>query len=244
MACRCLRSNAASRHLRPQFHLEAGRRGRARLGRLQDSGVAGFPHQPTDHRVSAGAGSSRPGRRSRKQAFPDHRGPARRGCHRLHCDAAAIHQSNGQRVELDHETARRIHGRTVGGTAENRDAAGARDRNHEPEPYRCELARYLCRQPRRRADSRRPDQARPHRDDERRDLAIRSARLHRAVGSVAGRDHRGHSEQLFRLPGDRDPESWWRSPEIHGRRPARGFPDRRICRRRAAGLLSRPRSRP
>ena len=66
-------------------------------------------------------------------------------------------------------------------------------------------ARHLCRQPRRRADPRRPDPPRPHRDHACRDLAVGSARLHRAVRPAAGRNRGGHPQSLFRLPGVGDP---------------------------------------
>ena len=85
-----------------------------------------------------------------------------------------------------------------------RAAAGAGGRDPQLEPHGREPARHLCRQQRRRADHGRPDPARPHRDDECRDLAVRSARLHGAVGPAAGRDRRRHSEPVFRLPGRRD----------------------------------------
>ena len=62
------------------------------------------------------------------------------------------------------------------------EATGAGGRDHQLEPHGGEPARHLCRQQRRRADHGRPDQARAYRDDECRDLAVRSARLYRAVG--------------------------------------------------------------
>ena len=83
-------------------------------------------------------------------------------------------------------------------------------------PHRCEPAGYLCRQPRRRTDPRRPDQARPHRDHECRDLAVRPARLHLVVRSRAGGNRGRRPEPLFRLPGCRDPESWRRSLNCMG----------------------------
>ena len=87
-------------------------------------------------------------------------------------------------------------------------------RDHQPAPHRLDPARHLCRQPRRRADSRRPDPPRPHRDHACRDLAVGSARLYRAVGPAAGRDRGRYSQSIFRLPGDRDPGAWRRSAEI------------------------------
>ena len=39
-------------------------------------------------------------------------------------------------------------------------------------------------------------------------------------------DRGRYSQPLFRLPGGRDQGAWRRSPEIHGRRAARGFSDR------------------
>ena len=201
LAYRRLRPHAASRDLRAQFHLEAGRRGRDRHGRLPHPGVAGFSHQPAEDRVPAGAGGSRPDRRSREQALSDHRRTARRRRHGLYRAAAALHRRHGERIELDHQTAGRIYRRTIGGAAEPREAAGARDRDHQPDPHRGEPAGHLCRQPRRRAHPGRPDQARPHRDDECRDLAVRPARLHLVVRSRAGGNRGRRPEQLFRLPG-------------------------------------------
>ena len=133
LACRRLRPHAASRDLRAQFHLEAGRRGRGRHGRFQYPEIAGFSHQPAEHRVPAGAGGSGPRRRSREQALSDHRGAARRRRHRLYRAAAALHRRHGQRIELDHQTAGRFHGGTIGGAAGPREAAGARDRDHQPD---------------------------------------------------------------------------------------------------------------
>ena len=115
-------------------------------------------------------------------------------------------------------------------------AAGPHRRDHQPAPQGFDPARYLCRQSRRRAHSRRPDQARPHRDHACRDLAVGFARLHRAVGPAAGRDRGRYSQSLFRLPGLRDRNPWWRGLEVHGGRSARGVSDRRICRRYQEGL--------
>ena len=150
----------------------------------------------------------------------------------------------GPCLELDHEAARRLHRRAAGGAADDRDAVGAPDRDHQSAPHGFDAARHLCRQPRRRADHGRPDSPRPHRDHECRDLAVGSARLHRAVGPAAVGDGGGHSQPVFRLPGGRDPRAWRRSAEIYGRRAARGVSDRRICRRCPAGLQSRAGSRP
>ena len=186
LAYRRFRPHAASRDLRAQFHLEAGRRGRGRHGGLPNSGFAGFSHQPADHRVPAGAGGSGADRRAREQPLSDHRGTPRRRRDGLYRAAAALHRRHGERIELDHQTAGRVHRRTAVGAAEHREAAGAGHRNHDAEPHRCEPAGYLCRQPRRRTHPRRPDQARPHRDHECRDLAVRPARLHLVVRSRAG----------------------------------------------------------
>ena len=86
-------------------------------------------------------------------------------------------------------------------------AAGPARRDHQPAPHGLDPARHLCRQPRRRADSRRPDPPRPHRDDACRDLAVGSARFYRAVGPAAGRDRGRYSQSLFRLPGAGDPDA-------------------------------------
>ena len=53
VARRRFHPDPASRYLRPQFHLEARRRGRGRHGRFQHSGYAGISHQPALDRVHA-----------------------------------------------------------------------------------------------------------------------------------------------------------------------------------------------
>ena len=62
-------------------------------------------------------------------------------------------------------------------------------------------ARHLCRQPGRRADSRRADTPWPHRYDACRDLAVGSARLHRPFRPAAGRNRGRYPQPLLRLPG-------------------------------------------
>ena len=151
------------------------------------------------------------------------------------------------RLELDHQATRRLYRRSAGGVAIDRTAFDAADRSDQPSPHRRHAARHLCRQPRRRTDHGRPDQARPRRDDACRDLAVGLARFYRAVRPPAARDGGRHPQSLFRLPGRGDPRPWRRGAQIYGRRTARGVSDRRICRRRPAGLLraySKPRANP
>ena len=190
-----------------------------------------FTTSPMSIVFAAGTGGPGPRRRSRQRALSDHRGPARRRRHRLHRAAAAVHRRHGQRIELDHEAARRLHRRAIGGAARAGAAAGAGDRDHQLAPHRGDPARHLCRQPRRRADPGRPDPARPYRDDACRDLAVGPARLHRAVGPAAGRDLVDILNRYFDCQVAAIRDAWRRGAEIHGRRAARGVSDRRICRR-------------
>ena len=225
---------------RPGAEVEVGTVG------FQHSGSAGISQSARCRSCSARA------RRCRARVddpdsgrFPDRRRHARRGRHRLHRAAAAVHRRLGPRLELDHEAAGRLHRRAARPRCARWCAALARV--VEIIQWRRTVvaaARHLCRQPRRRANPERPDPARPYRDHECRDLAVRSARFYRAVGPAAGRDRGRYPEQLFRLPGRRDQGAWRRGAEIHGRRAARGVSDRRICRRLPAGLQPRAGSRP
>ena len=160
--------------------------------------------------------------------FPVLRRHARRRRHRLYRAAASVYRRLDSRIELDHEAAGRLQRRTTGRAAIAGAAAGAGGRDRQLAPHRLDPARHLCRQPRRRADSRRPDSPRPHRYHACRDLAVGSARLYRAFGPAAGRNRGGYSQSLFRLPGVGDQDAWRGSPEVHGRRAARGVSDRRI----------------
>ena len=183
---------------RPQFHLEAGRRGRGRHGRFQDSGFAGFS-RPARLSIVFQQGLEVRARVDDPQSkrFPIIEDMRAEGVTDYIALPLLFTDGSVTRLELDHQAAGRLHRRAAGGVATDSDAAGAADRDHQLAPHGVEPARYLCRQPRRRADSGRPDPARPHRDDERRDLAVRSARLHRAVGPAAGRDRRRHPQSTI-----------------------------------------------
>ena len=208
VAGRRLRSHAASRYFRPQFHLAAGRRGRrGRRGRFRHPGFAGVQAQPAGDRVRrragrSGAGSTIPtaGAFRFSTTCAPKASPTTSRC-RCCSSTASIHASSWTTKQ-------------PGGFSDEQLAAlrsivtplTRMSRDHQPAAHRLDAARHLCRQPRRRAHSRRPDPARPHRHHACRDLAVGPARLHGAVGPAAGRDRGGHSQSLFRLPGVGDPE--------------------------------------
>ncbi len=108
----------------------------------------------------------------------------------------------------------------IGALAENRAAARARGRSGNAPAHRGDPARHLRRQPHRRAHSGRTNSPRPHRHAARRDLAVRPARLHGAVGPAAADRRRRSAQSLLRLPGAVDRQRRRRGSQIHGRRAA------------------------
>ena len=120
-------------------------------------------------------------------------------------------------------------------------AADAGRRNPRAAADRDESAQHLCRPPGRRTHPHGRDPARPRRGDPRRDLALRHARLHGAVGAAAAAGAGRSAQPLFRLPGAADPRAWRRGAEIHRRWTAGDFPaggGRRRRRRASAAARS------
>jgi len=76
----------------------------------------------------------------------------------------------------------------------------------------------------------RPDSPRPYRDNARRDLAVRSARLYCAVGRLPAETVVDILNQYFDCQVAAIRDHGGRGAEIYGRRTARGVSDRRVCR--------------
>ena len=215
VAGRRLRPNAASGYLRPQFHLEA-RRAEVDVGTV-DFDILDTPEfnaSPLTIVFREGSGGQGPRRRSRQPAISRSSTTcARKASPTISrcrcCSSTAPHASSWTTKQPGGFTDEQLAALRI-----DRAAADAADRNHQPSPHRRHAARHLCRQPRRRTDHGRPDQARPRRDHACRDLAVGLARFYRAVRPAAGRDRGRHPQSLFRLPGRRDPGPWRRGAEI------------------------------
>ena len=131
------------------------------------------------------------------------------------------------------QSAGRVHAQTVCRSRSGHRAAGAGRGNPRAAAHGRKPDRHLCRASDRRADPFGQDPPRLCRGDPRRDLAVGHARIYHAVGAIAAAGFDRSAEPLFRMPGAGDPRTRRRGAQIHGRRLAGDFSDRRRqrCRR-------------